>query len=592
MNRLQLNRINIKAKLILISMIVLIVPSVVICLNGYVSSKAQLDENGRTALKNHVRTAIELIRVLDAQVQAGALTLEEAQEQVKTSMIGPKQPDGSRTLNGNIDLGETGYLWITDANAVVVADPAPIEGIPLIDAKDRDGVEIGREIVRLAGEGGGYFRYAWEVPGEPGRFENKISYLEPDPTWGWIVGSGAFMYDFNRPARDALLSGLATLALMTVAGAAFIYWYARGMTIPIVRMASLVTRVAKGELEQEPLRVGRTDEIGRLAAGLNDMVASLAQVIGRVTAASDKVLGASDSLKSRSDDAHRSAIETADVIQRTVDETSGQMELLQTATTSISEISKGVDGIAQSVFTVAEMSVQAAESASKGHDTVNRAIAQMNELEHKVNASAEMVYRLGKKSNQIGEIVSLITQIAQQTNLLSLNAAIEAARAGEQGLGFAVVAGEVRKLAEQSRDAASQIYELVKEIQNDTNDAVSVMKDGTDAVRDGIRIVNASGEVLDDILNSVGDVSEHAQEASAIVEQLNAETRRTLETVDRFSEAARASAKRMTGLAPIVEEQRSSMRATAELSGELERMAFELGTLVAALKKDRTADTK
>jgi len=183
-------------------------------------------------------------------------------------------------------------------------------------------------------------------------------------------------------------------------------------------------------------------------------------------------------------------------------------------------MSAGIQQVATNTNLVAGKSAQAAETAKEGGKSVEKAVNQMTKIEQTVNNSSQVVATLGARSKEIGQIVDTISGIAGQTNLLALNAAIEAARAGEQGRGFAVVADEVRKLAEQSHDAAKRISTLISEIQGDTDKAVVAMSEGTREVKIGTEVVTTAGNAFRERAILVTEVSNQVKEISAAIQQM------------------------------------------------------------------------
>ncbi len=208
----------------------------------------------------------------------------------------------------------------------------------------------------------------------------------------------------------------------------------------------------------------------------------------------------------------------------------------------------------------------------------------MQAINRSVSQSAEVVSKLGESSKQIGEIVDVISGIAGQTNLLALNAAIEAARAGEQGRGFAVVADEVRKLAEQSHEAAQKIAHIVREIQTETTSVVTVMQQGTVDVARGSDVIISTGERFTAIVNLVEHLNSEIQEISAASEQLSASSEEVVKSVDSVKHLAGETAANTQTISAAAEEQSASMEEIAASSQALSSLADELQMVVRRFK--------
>jgi len=233
---------------------------------------------------------------------------------------------------------------------------------------------------------------------------------------------------------------------------------------------------------------------------------------------------------------------------------------------------------------VAEAAVSSNQETKKGNAVVVQTVVKMNDIHDKVESSANVVNTLGERSKEIGQIVSIITEISNQTNLLALNAAIEAARAGEHGRGFAVVADEVRKLAEQSGKAAEKIRSLIIEIQTETQKAVIAMNEGSIAVAEGIEQVRQTGESFQSITKMIEDMSAQSQEVSAVVKQVNANTQRMVEMAETITFISEQSASNTQSMAAASEEQLASMEEISSSSTSLARMAEDLQVIVNKFK--------
>ncbi|MDI6906094.1 MAG: methyl-accepting chemotaxis protein [Thermoanaerobacterales bacterium] len=312
----------------------------------------------------------------------------------------------------------------------------------------------------------------------------------------------------------------------------------RMITRPILATVREAGRIADGDLTGEELVVRTRDEIARLAEAFNHMRANLREIVGNMTRTSRQVAESASQLASQAEQTAAGANETA---------------------STMSEMASTVEQVTQNAQTVSEASEQAAGKAAEGAKGVEQVIGQMKTIEKATNETAEVINTLHQTSGQITQIVDLITHIADQTNLLALNAAIEAARAGEQGRGFAVVAEEVRKLAEQSANAAKEIYGLITTVQSESKKAVEVMAAGAAEVTAGSKVINEVGANIKAITAAIEDLARQVQEVAAAAEEMSAGVQNVAGTTEEQTAA--------------MEEVSAATEELTALAGELDKLA-------------------
>jgi methyl-accepting chemotaxis protein len=311
----------------------------------------------------------------------------------------------------------------------------------------------------------------------------------------------------------------------------------------IVRSVGLVAdraqRIAEGDLTGDALHMDSSDEVGQLAVSISRMQDNLCQIIRTMVEIAGTV----------SEDTGKLSRSANESFRRTKE----QSLQTQQAAAAMQEMSISIAEVSRHAQSAAANSRQAATTARDGGSIVEQMLAGMNSIAESVRNTAAMVQRLGKESEQIIRIVNVIEEIAQKTNLLALNAAIEAARAGEQGRGFAVVAGEVRRLAESTRNATSEIAQMIQGIQAHTRDAVNAMEAGTATVSEGVEINHRAGEALNRIIQMADQVdSMIAQIATASMQQAEA-ARQSSESVDTINQLGEESAASIPATNAIVE---------------------------------------
>jgi methyl-accepting chemotaxis protein len=340
---------------------------------------------------------------------------------------------------------------------------------------------------------------------------------------------------------------------------------------------------AQGDLRVQ-IPVKNRDEFGEIACSINDMVEGIKSMLGKIAQSSEHVTTSSRQL---TDSAEQSA-EASNQITGSITEVAAganeQVAAANEASAVVEQMSAGIQQVAANVNQVASQSAQAVGKAQDGSQAVENAVSQMEQIENTVNTSAKVVAKLGERSKEIGQIVDTISGIAGQTNLLALNAAIEAARAGEQGRGFAVVAEEVRKLAEQSQDAAKKIAELIGEIQRDTDSAVVAMNDGTREVKTGAEVVNAAGAAFREIAELVTRVSGQVKEISVAVQQIASGSQQIVGSVKKIDDLSKKSAGESQSVSAATEEQLASMEEIASSSQALATLAQDLQAAVAKFR--------
>ena len=320
----------------------------------------------------------------------------------------------------------------------------------------------------------------------------------------------------------------------------------RSITIPVAKLASQADLLAQGDL-QIAISNNSRDEIGHLSNSFQKMAENFRTIISQVSSTSSQVASAANQLNS-----------TAEQIATGAEEVAAQSATVATAGEEMSATS---GDIAQNCQLAAEGAQRASQTAQNGAEVVENTVRVMGQIAERVQESAKTVESLGARSDQIGAIIGTIEDIADQTNLLALNAAIEAARAGEQGRGFAVVADEVRALAERTTRATREIGEMIKAIQSETKGAVAAMEQGVHQVENGTIEAAKSGQALQDILQQVNDVAMQvnqiataAEEQTATTSEISSNMHQITEVVQQTSHGAHESATAASQLSGNAEE--------------------------------------
>ncbi|EEL68274.1 Methyl-accepting chemotaxis protein [Bacillus mycoides] len=314
-----------------------------------------------------------------------------------------------------------------------------------------------------------------------------------------------------------------SLVICIVTAIILAWWFSGKLVKPIQQIDTKLKELAsqEGDLTAR-LQVNSNDEIGAIATSFNKMLENLQHIINRVQKTSVEVQNASENMLEKTNTSLDATIKVQSSMSNLNASIQSQTSSMEESSTAMDDMALSVQRIAESASSVAELAVTTSEHANDGNTVIQKSITQMTTIHEAVNATSEVVERLITHTKYIDTAVQSISNIAEQTNLLALNASIEAARAGEQGKGFAVVADEVRKLAEQSKTAATDINQLLHQIQNDTETASSMMSQGRSEAFEGINVIREAGSSFTTIVGQVNKVSTQIQDISATAEEMAA----------------------------------------------------------------------
>ncbi|BAU28737.1 methyl-accepting chemotaxis protein [Aneurinibacillus soli] len=354
---------------------------------------------------------------------------------------------------------------------------------------------------------------------------------------------------------------------------------------PLSDVATKMQELANSEADLT-VRLSYTgkDEVGQIVRSFNTMLSGLQGLIRQVVVTTEQAASACGTLATQAQKTEQASQHISGTVQEVAAGSDSQLQGAEETARAMEEIAAGVQRIAESSSLVSEAAIHTTKGARDGNHTIQKVVTQIGSIHNSVSHSASVVQKLGERSAQIGQIVEVITDIANQTNLLALNAAIEAARAGEHGKGFAVVADEVRKLAEQSKVSAEQISNLIQEIKTNTIQAVETMQKGTEDVEEGMIIVQQSGEAFEHILHSIEQVAGQIQEVSAASEEISASTEEVSAAVEDGARVSKEAADHSRQVAALSMEQMEMIQDVSSSLQQLEEIAQNLHGMVYKFK--------
>ena len=506
------------------------------------NDKQQMMTDRQEKIRNLVEVAHATIAHFEKLAREGRMSVDDAK---KAAMNAVRE----------MRYDKTEYFWINDFSPTTLMHPVrpELEGKAMNEVKDPTGKVLFVEFVKVVkASGAGYVDYLWPKPGSNAPVP-KISYVKGFEPWGWIVGTGIYIDDvdalFRQQATKFLIWGIGIGGFIAFA----LFVVGRNIVNTLggdpQYAAEITKRIAAGDLTTD-VRCAPGDTTS-LLAGMKAMQETLRAMIKEIVAGAERLASASDELLHASEEVamrSRQQSESASAMAAAVEE----------MTVSIDQVSHNAGeahGISQEAGTVSE----------QGTGIIQNAAVEMRKIADAVQSSSLIIEELGQQSDQITSIVNTIKEIADQTNLLALNAAIEAARAGEQGRGFAVVADEVRKLAERTSMSTTEIAGMVEKIQNGTRNAVASMQTGVTQADKGVALANEAGQSIVSIrdgalrvVDVVNDISSSIREQSAA----SSDIAKNIERIAQMSEESAQAVQHTTDAARHLQELSAALHAS------------------------------
>ncbi|MBP2630266.1 MAG: methyl-accepting chemotaxis sensory transducer [Firmicutes bacterium] len=384
-------------------------------------------------------------------------------------------------------------------------------------------------------------------------------------------------------SRAMLIVILCNIGILVIAMAAAVM-LARKISRPVAAMAATAESVAGGNLRSREIAYHFNDEIGDMSNSIQKMVNGLRGMVNQVTATANQVASASNQLNLVSEQSAEAAEEVAKTTTQLASGAAVQTNEMNKVVDEVSDIVSNINHVADSAASLSLRATKTAEVAIDGKSAVTKVSNQMQVINNSVNQSSQGVKDLGESSQQIGNIVLVISNIASQTNMLALNAAIEAARAGEHGRGFSVVASEVKKLADQSQEAAQSIANIIKAIQVKIEDVVTMMEKGSRDVQQGTEDMISTLEQFNHIANLIQKLEQQISEITMATTNVSSSGDKVLGSIGSVKKMVEETVSGTHTISAATEEQLASMEEISSSSSILAKKAKELETLMAQFK--------
>ncbi|HHQ4472457.1 methyl-accepting chemotaxis protein [Aeromonas sp. S41-2] len=528
---------TLKQKILLLGAVPVLLMALVVNLSNYMISKSDLEADLVVARENAIKDRKAL---LSSYLMLAKTAVDTAYNQPDTPEARKQVTEILRPLRYSSD----GYFFVYDfqGNTILLPTRPEMEGKNRWQDKDAKGKLLIQEIVKAARQGDGFSEY-WTAKPSIGRDAPKLSFNLVLDKYQWVIGTGFYIDDIDNELaalrteresnmHDSLQSSVLLILVILGITLAVTVVIGNRVTRPLADAVSALNDIADGEGDlTQRLKVQSHDEIGQLATAFNRFVTRIQSVVSQVGETSNHLFSAVEKLHHLSEhydhQMHGHSRETDQVV------------------TAVTEMSSTAQEVAASASNAATATSDAARESDAARGVVGTAINSINRLVGEVHTASGVIEQLAQETAKIGSVVEVIRGIAEQTNLLALNAAIEAARAGEQGRGFAVVADEVRSLAGRTQQSTKEINEMLQRLQGGVKQAVDVMQASEERSQETVQEASHIATSLDSMVMAVSTINDMniqiataAEEQHAVSEEINKNLVAIQQIVSELTDAA------------------------------------------------------
>ena len=536
-----LRKFTIQQRLAMLVVLIVIALSLLDAMSLFEEYQSLIEQKKQTN-KELVDSAYGIIEHHHTLYQSGSLSEKKAQTR-------------ALSIIANMRYDTNNYFWVNDFFPNMIMHPIKpkLNGKSVAGVKDPDGKALFVDMVNVVKtKGEGFVYYKWAKPGfdEP---VNKIGFVKGFTPWQWIIGSGTYLDDIdatfatqrNRVIIDSLVIAIFIIGLSYVIG--------KSILVPTRSAAELMKDIAQGEGDlTNALDASGQDEISRLSNYFNEFTSKMRQLLQDVADNTAQVLDHAEAVSGASDT-------TQSLIQN-------QNDITTQVATAMEEMTSQIKDVSDNASSAEQAANDARNNTSEGKEIISSTIKQMQSLSSNIDDVSKVVASLASESDNIGSVLDVIRGIAEQTNLLALNAAIEAARAGEQGRGFAVVADEVRTLANRTEQSTNEIQQMIQKLQAGAQEAVAAVKvsqdislqtvDQTTKADDSLSEIDRLMEVISDMNTQIARATEQqsqaADEVNLRINDLSGMTDESLATTEQLSETSQQLKVSSNGMSEVV----------------------------------------
>ena len=503
----------------------------------------------------------------------------DEQEQLVGIVYGTIELDSINSLVGDIKFFDTGRVYVADEDGLTVAYAQQPEDIGKMDLTqtETNGKTIDQKLVDGFKEAAGSKQQV-VTQYRTSKGVDSLAVMTPVDLGHrhWVAVAVAPLSEVEASASTLMKTMMGLALLMLIIVSAVIVYISERLSKPVRTLRDECELINSGDLTKRPLCLDTTDELGALAHGFSDMRHTMRDLITGITKNAERVSASSEELTAA---AQQTAEASTSVATSVVDIAEGigkQSESITATTATVKEISEQTENVANNASAIAIVTAQTVEAVKHGQAAIQDIVTAMGDINDGTGTVKNTIAKLAKQSDEISKIVDVITGIAEQTNLLALNAAIEAARAGEAGRGFAVVADEVRKLAEESGASATKIAELVATIQTDMKEAVEASAQSSQSVEGSRQSVKEADEIFTSIQLQIEALAGGIQDVSNSIQTISEGTKSMSGEMDSIASISHENASRTQSVSATTEEQSASSEEIAASTRNLSQLAEDL----------------